>query len=94
MGDGSIHLNLLPGAGSSAPAFLKAGAAMKEAVGGVVRELEGSFSAEHGIGSLKPGMLEAWRGGAELATMRRIKAALDPLGIMNPGKVLPPERLP
>jgi FAD/FMN-containing dehydrogenase len=34
-------------------------------------------------------MMEKWRGGAELATMRRIKAALDPLGIMNPGKVLP-----
>jgi len=39
-------------------------------------------------------MMEEWRGGAELATMRRIKTALDPLGIMNPGKVLPRDPAP
>jgi FAD/FMN-containing dehydrogenase len=55
----------------------------------VVRQFDGSFSAEHGIGALKPYMMEKWRGGAELDTMRKIKAALDPLGIMNPGKLLP-----
>jgi FAD/FMN-containing dehydrogenase len=55
----------------------------------VVRELDGSFSAEHGIGRLKTDMMEAWRGGAELAVMQRIKAALDPAGLLNPGKVLP-----
>jgi FAD/FMN-containing dehydrogenase len=60
-----------------------------DTVNDVVRDLDGSFSAEHGIGRLKTDMMEAWRGGAELATMRRIKAALDPLGVMNPGKVLP-----
>ena len=38
----------------------------------------------------KPYMMESWRGGPELETMRRIKAALDPAGLMNPGKVLPP----
>jgi FAD/FMN-containing dehydrogenase len=58
------------------------------AVNDVVRDLGGSFSAEHGVGRLKPAMLAEWRGGAELDAMRRIKAALDPLGIMNPGKVL------
>ena len=46
-------------------------------------------AAEHGIGRLKPYMMPDWRGGAELALMQRIKAALDPRGIMNPGKVLP-----
>ena len=51
--------------------------------------LDGSFSAEHGVGKLKPYMMPEWRGGAELATMRRIKAALDPAGLMNPGKLLP-----
>ena len=55
----------------------------------VVRKFDGSFSAEHGVGQLKPYLVKEWRGGAELETMRRIKAALDPLGIMNPGKVLP-----
>jgi FAD/FMN-containing dehydrogenase len=59
------------------------------AVNDVVRDLGGSFSAEHGVGRLKPYMMAEWRGGAELALMRRIKAALDPRGIMNPGKVLP-----
>jgi FAD/FMN-containing dehydrogenase len=60
-----------------------------DTVNEVVRALDGSFSAEHGIGLLKPGMMPDWRGGPELVLMQRIKAALDPLGIMNPGKVLP-----
>ena len=42
-----------------------------------------------GWGSSKPYMMLDWRGGAELAAMQRIKAALDPAGLMNPGKVLP-----
>jgi FAD/FMN-containing dehydrogenase len=60
-----------------------------DTVNEVVRALDGSFSAEHGIGRLKPYMMPDWRGGAELGIMRQIKHALDPLGIMNPGKVLP-----
>ena len=60
-----------------------------DTVNDVVREFDGSFSAEHGVGQLKPYMMPDWRGGAELEVMRRIKAALDPAGIMNPGKVLP-----
>jgi len=55
----------------------------------VVREYGGSFSAEHGIGRLKPYMMPDWRGGAELAVMQRIKRALDPDGVLNPGRVLP-----
>jgi FAD/FMN-containing dehydrogenase len=60
-----------------------------DTVNEVVRDHGGSFSAEHGIGPLKPDMKPDWRGGAELAVMQRIKHALDPRGIMNPGKVLP-----
>lgn len=89
MGDGNIHFNLLPAAGTTNAAFLKQTEAIMDAVNEIVRQFDGSFSAEHGIGRLKTYMMEEWRGGAELATMRRIKAALDPLGIMNPGKVLP-----
>ena len=48
----------------------------------------GSFSAEHGVGRLKVRDLERWADPTRLATMRAIKAALDPLGIMNPGAVL------
>jgi len=90
MGDGNIHFNLLPAAGVQGSAFLERTGAIMNAVNEIVREFDGSFSAEHGIGRVKPSMMEEWRGGAELETMRRIKEALDPLGIMNPGKLLPP----
>ena len=48
----------------------------------------GSFSAEHGIGRMKRGDLERYRSAVEVDLMRRLKATLDPRGIMNPGKVL------
>jgi len=89
MGDGNIHMNLLQPEGMDAAAFLARSDDLMAAVNAVVRDLEGSFSAEHGIGRLKTSMMASWRGGAELDAMRRIKAALDPQGLMNPGKVLP-----
>ena len=89
MGDGNIHFNLQQPPGMDAAAFLAHGHAIMDAVGAVVRDLEGSFSAEHGVGRLKPYMMPDWRGGAELDLMQRIKRAIDPAGLMNPGKVLP-----
>jgi FAD/FMN-containing dehydrogenase len=89
MGDGNIHFNLEQPVGADAAWFLAQDHAIMDTVNEVVRALDGSFSAEHGIGRLKPYMMPDWRGGAELDAMRRIKAALDPLGIMNPGKLLP-----
>jgi FAD/FMN-containing dehydrogenase len=89
MGDGNIHFNLEQPVGSDAAWFLAQDHAIMDVVNEVVREYDGSFSAEHGIGKLKPYMMPDWRGGAELALMQRIKAAIDPTGIMNPGKVLP-----
>jgi FAD/FMN-containing dehydrogenase len=89
LGDGNIHFNLEQPAGAEASLFLAQDHAIMDAVNEVVREYDGSFSAEHGIGKLKPYMMPDWRGGAELALMQRIKAAIDPAGIMNPGKVLP-----
>ncbi|MGE0222817.1 MAG: FAD-binding oxidoreductase [Acetobacteraceae bacterium] len=89
MGDGNIHFNLEQPVGADPAWFLDQDHAIMEVVNEVVREYDGSFSAEHGIGKLKPYMMPDWRGGAELAIMQRIKAALDPRGIMNPGKVLP-----
>ena len=50
--------------------------------------MRGSFSAEHGIGQLKVGELERYKDPVALALMRELKSALDPLGILNPGKVL------
>ncbi|MFT8246708.1 FAD-binding oxidoreductase [Roseomonas sp. BN140053] len=89
LGDGNIHMNLAQPDGVDGAAFLARSHDIMDAVNAVVRELGGSFSAEHGIGRLKTDMLAEWRGGAEFDTMRRIKAALDPQGLMNPGKVLP-----
>ncbi len=89
MGDGNIHMNFEQPEGADPAWFLAQDHAIMDAVNGVVRELGGSFSAEHGVGKLKPYMMPDWRGGAELAVMQRIKQALDPRGIMNPGKVLP-----
>ena len=89
-GDGNIHFNLLAPEGADPAAFLARGDAILHAVGEVVRALDGSFSAEHGVGRLKTHLLAEWRGGAELDMMRRIKSAFDPRGLMNPGKVLPP----
>ena len=61
---------------------------VQEAVHEMVVARGGSFSAEHGVGRLKVADLERWGDPARLAAMRAIKAALDPLGIMNPGAVL------
>jgi FAD/FMN-containing dehydrogenase len=90
LGDGNIHMNLSQPAGMDPAAFLDRSHAIMDAVNDVVRDLGGSPSAEHGIGRLKADMLEAWRGGPELDLMRRIKAAIDPAGMMNPGKLFPP----
>jgi FAD/FMN-containing dehydrogenase len=57
----------------------------------LVRQYQGSISAEHGIGTLKRDFLGHSRSKAEINVMRRIKAALDPNAILNPAKVIPPE---
>ena len=89
LGDGNIHFNLEQPKEADAAWFLAQDHAIMDTVNAVVRRFDGSFSAEHGVGRLKPYMMPEWRGGAELDAMRRIKAALDPGGILNPGKVLP-----
>lgn len=90
IGDGNIHFNLVQPEGMDPAAFLAQDHAIMDAVAAVVRDLDGSFSAEHGVGRLKPYMMPAWRGGAELETMRRIKRAIDPAGLMNPDAIFPP----
>jgi FAD/FMN-containing dehydrogenase len=93
MGDGNIHLNFVKPEGSDDGAFLARSGELLGAVNAVVRELDGSFSAEHGIGRLKVDTLADWRAGPELDLMHVIKRAIDPCGLSNPGKVLKPPAL-
>ena len=61
---------------------------MNRLVHDVAADLDGSFSAEHGIGKLKRGDMERYKSAVELDLMRTLKSALDPKNIMNPGKIL------
>ncbi len=88
-GDGNLHFNVNQRAGTDASKFLAHEPALKRAIHDLVANLDGSFSAEHGIGQLKLQELAQYARPAELAAMRGIKQALDPLGILNPGKLLP-----
>ena len=90
LGDGNLHYNLSAPAGTSPEAFV-APATLERAqriVHDLVAARGGSISAEHGIGQLKRAELKRTKAPIELAVMRRIKAALDPAGILNPGKIL------
>jgi len=81
--DGNIHVM------ASVPAPGPAGHhAVESVIYGVTRTFSGSVSAEHGIGALKRGWLGHSRSEAEIALMRSLKAALDPHGLLNPGKVI------
>ena len=88
LGDGNIHFNVSQPVGADGQAFLDRWDAMNEIVHSIVARLGGSYSAEHGVGQLKRGLLARWKDPASLAMMRQIKAALDPNNVMNPGKVL------
>jgi FAD/FMN-containing dehydrogenase len=88
VGDGNIHFNLTQPVGMAPESFLGFWEMLSREVNSVAGRLGGSFSAEHGIGLLKVPELRRLRGGVELDLMRSIKQALDPAGIMNPGKIL------
>jgi FAD/FMN-containing dehydrogenase len=83
MGDGNLHLNIHAG-----PNGGEARGAVEEIVYGGLEGRQGSISAEHGIGLEKRAYLKVCRTPEELALMRTLKRALDPEGILNPGKVL------
>jgi FAD/FMN-containing dehydrogenase len=88
VGDGNLHYNVFPQLGRTRADHENQRAAIKTCVHDLTHALGGSISAEHGIGRLKVGDLEKYGDPAKLSAMRAIKAALDPLGIMNPGAVL------
>ena len=84
LGDGNIHYTVFPT--TDDPALIDA---LREAIEDVVLSLHGSFSAEHGIGQSKLDSMKRRKDPVALDVMRAIKVALDPLGILNPGKVIP-----
>ena len=88
VGDGNLHFNLNQAPGSDRNIFLAREPAIKRALHDLVSEFGGSFSAEHGIGRLKVEELEHYASPVEIDLMRAVKKALDPNGVLNPGKVL------
>lgn len=84
LGDGNVHYAVR--LSRDDPALKEA---VVETIEEIVREMRGSFSAEHGIGQAKRVSMRRRKDPGALAAMRAIKAALDPAGVMNPGKVLP-----
>jgi len=88
MGDGNIHYNVSQPVGGDKADFLAHWTEINAIVHGVVSELGGSISAEHGIGRLKRDLLRQTKSPVALDAMRAIKATLDPNGILNPGVLL------
>ncbi|MEZ5606138.1 MAG: FAD-binding oxidoreductase [Burkholderiaceae bacterium] len=89
LGDGNLHYNVQAPEGGDAKAFLRdEEKRINTLVFDSVARHQGSISAEHGIGSLKAHELPRYKSPVALGLMRTIKAALDPQGIMNPGRVL------
>lgn len=84
LGDGNLHYTVFPT--RTEPQLQEA---VMEAVEDVVADLGGSFSAEHGIGLSKLSSMRRRKDAVALAVMRAVKDALDPGGVMNPGKVVP-----
>ena len=87
IGDGNLHLNILKPAEMAADVFFKACADVNPHVFQLVKDLNGSISAEHGVGLLKRDYLEYSRSDTEIAYMKAMKKVFDPNGIMNPGKL-------
>ena len=90
VGDGNVHFNLCEPVGADSKKFLARWDEFARIVHDIVADMDGSFSAEHGIGRLKVEELAHYRAALELSLMRKIKNAFDPLGEMNPGKILAP----
>ncbi|MGA9091686.1 MAG: FAD-binding oxidoreductase [Bradyrhizobium sp.] len=88
LGDGNIHYNVSQPVGANTADFMAQWHAVNAVVFDIVLRMGGSISAEHGIGVLKRDELPDVKDKVAIELMRAIKAVLDPLGIMNPGKVL------
>jgi len=88
VGDGNLHYNVVLPRGLSAEEWTAEGERVTGALYDLVHSLNGSFSAEHGVGQSKKACLASYRAGPELDLMRSLKKMLDPANILNPGKVI------
>ncbi len=89
VGDGNVHFNVLAPLGADTEDFkANEGEAISAVLHDLAHAMHGSFSAEHGVGVLKRGMLAHYGDPLALSVMRQVKATLDPLNLMNPGKLL------
>ena len=89
LGDGNIHFHVRAGAHAAPDWYDREGEEITRFVDDLVTAAGGSISAEHGIGQLKRAELARLASPARIHALRAIKQALDPLGIMNPGKLVP-----
>ena len=88
LGDGNIHFNFTQPVGADGKAFMARETDVNRAIYEIVGKLGGSVSAEHGIGQMKTALLMKVKDPVALEMMRAVKLALDPNGILNPGKLL------
>lgn len=88
IGDGNVHFNPSQPPGSDKKWFLDQWHPIADIVHGIAHELGGSISAEHGLGRMKREEITHYKAPLEIELMRKLKVALDPKGIMNPGKVV------
>ena len=94
LGDGNVHFNVTAPAGAPSDWLKRHAPAVTSFVHDLAVAAGGSISAEHGIGQMRLSELARLTDPARLNAMRAIKNALDPKGIMNPGKLVPPANLP
>jgi FAD/FMN-containing dehydrogenase len=88
VGDGNVHYNVSKSEAQEAKVFFEQAPEVNHIVYDVVNSFGGSISAEHGLGVLKREEIKRYKSALELELMRTVKRALDPKGLMNPGKVL------
>jgi FAD/FMN-containing dehydrogenase len=88
LGDGNLHFNVAGKSREDCAAVFAQAKSVNAVVYDLVSKHQGSISAEHGLGQLKRETITHYKSSVEIAAMRAIKAALDPNGIMNPGKVI------
>ena len=88
VGDGNLHVNLSQPVGADATEFLACWDEIGHAINDIVQKYQGSIAAEHGVGTFKAAEIAQRKAPVEIAMMRKLKHAIDPQNIMNPGKVL------